>query len=105
MLLSVKDRILLFTLLPSEGDILSLRTVRKLREDLAFSDDENRELKIQQTGPSYHWDPAADKLKEVELSGIAQAIIKNALKRMNENKSLTVDHIDLWDKVIPNGEG
>lgn len=107
MLLAVKDRILLFGLLPAEGDILSLRVIRKLREALSFSDEENAALQIQQTGSGYHWIPEADQPKEIEIGAKAHSLIVESLKRLDAAGKLTLDHLDIWDKFIPpsNGDG
>ena len=111
MILTVKERLLLFQLLPNEGDILSLRMVRKLREDLSFSDEENAALQFKIDGPSYNWDHTAATTKEVEIGPKANALIAEALKRLSDARKLSIDHVDLWDKFIPatdvhtNGDG
>ena len=56
MQLSVAERLLLLNVLPKEGDILSLRIVLKLKEELSFSEAEHAALKFHQDGEGIHWD-------------------------------------------------
>ncbi len=49
MKLSVGERLQLLALLPSEGEITSLKILRKLRESLSFSEEEHRSLNLTQS--------------------------------------------------------
>lgn len=49
MILSVFERLILLNILPTNGDILTIRTKRKLREDLSFSEGEHQSLQFKRT--------------------------------------------------------
>lgn len=100
MTLGVKERILLFGLLPATGDITSLRILRQLREQIALSEEENQRLNIRQSGSTFQWDPAGDQPKEIEIGPKAHSIIAGALKSLSDSGQLTIDHIDLYDRFI-----
>lgn len=48
MELKTFDRLILLNILPKEGDVISLRVIRKLRDDLGFTEAEIKALEFQQ---------------------------------------------------------
>lgn len=100
MILSTFDRLILLNTLPKEGDITTLRIIRKLREDLSFSEEEHKALAFKQEGGKMMWQSEADKLKEVEVGDKAKEIIRNRLKELNEQKKLTEEHLPLYEKFV-----
>ena len=87
---SVPERIQLLSALPQQGDILTLRTARRLREALSFSDQELTEYEILQEvnpagGLSFRWNKTTAKPKEIEIGTVArEMIIVAALKKLND---------------------
>ncbi len=104
MVLTVKDRLILGVILPSTGDFLTLKIVRKLQDDLSFSEDEHKLLKFQVNAETSMtmWDVEADKtvLKDVAIGEKAADIIKEAFKKMDSEKRLSVAHMDLYEKFV-----
>lgn len=98
MKLTVLDRILLLGMLPKEGDITTLKIIRKLREDLSFSETEHKELKFTSENNSLHWEKNIE--KEIEIGEKATEIITIALKSLNEQKRLHEDCINTYEKFI-----
>lgn len=104
MTLTVSERVLLLNILPGEGDVLSLRIIRKLREALSFSEEEHAALNLKHDGGFIHWNAkaAADAApKNVELGPKAQELIADALKQMSAQKKLREEHLGLWEKFVP----
>lgn len=101
MQFNVRDRILLLSALPQQGDILALRAARKLREDLSFSDQELTDFQIIQTGPSFGWDRSKEQPKDIEIGNSARDMIVKALTVLSESGQLSNDHLDLCDAFIP----
>ena len=54
--LSVVDRVCLLGVLPKEGDFATLKLVRKLRESLSFSEEENKLLNFKVEDGKMSWD-------------------------------------------------
>lgn len=102
MELTVAERLVLANVLPAEGNFTTLRLVRKLREALSFDDAEHKELEFAQAGDRISWNPEkAEKLmKDVEVGEIMTQTIKDALKKMNDEKKLKEEHISLYEKFI-----
>src|SRR5512147_1441627 len=97
MELTVFERILLNSILPKEGDFTTIRIVRKLREDLSFSEEEHEVLKFEQKETGLTWSPEGNSLKEVAIGSKAKEICAKALEAVSEQKKLTEDFLHLCD--------
>jgi len=99
MLLSVKERLVLLQAIPPQtGNLTTLRIVRKLREDLSFSEEEHGELGLRVEGGQITWDGEAQKSKEIEIGEVAHQIIVDNLRALNGREALTEDILDIIDK-------
>jgi hypothetical protein len=103
---NVLDRALLLNTLPTTGDFTTLTIIRKLREEMSFSEDDHKVLKFSKNGDSQiRWD--ADGViqlgaKEVEIGPKATEIIRETLIGLDKAKQLTVDHLDLYERFVAN---
>jgi hypothetical protein len=105
MNLSVLDRLLLLNILPQEGDITSIRIIRKLREDLSFSEQEHKDFAIEHTEGQVKWDAKTAVDKDVVLGPKAQVFVADVLKKLSTDKKLTEQHLALYEKfVTPEGD-
>ena len=104
VVLSILERLLILNLLPGENDIITLRLVRKLKEQLGPTDEELVEMNMryEQEGNRTitKWDNNKAKDKEFELSEKAVDIIRDALKNLDKTKKLTDNHISLYTKIV-----
>ena len=100
MELGVFDRLILLNILPKEGDFTTLKIVRKLREDLSFSEEEHKALKFQQDEGSIKWQSGADKPKEIQFGDKATDLIVSTLKKLSADKKLTEQHFNLYEKFV-----
>lgn len=101
MKLNVLNRLLLLNLLPKEGDITTLRIIRKLQEELSFSEEEHKALNFTEDGTALNWTSSADVPKEVSIGVKASAIIVDVLEKRNAEKKLTAEFLPLYDLFIP----
>lgn len=103
MLLSPTERILLLNILPpAEGNAMYLRSARRLRAALAFSDQEIIDWKI--TNPSagvFNWDVSASGQVEIELTPMAETYLINSLKAADAAGRLHEGLLYLYDKFFP----
>ena len=100
MELSVFDRLILLNILPREGDFTTLKIVRKLREDLSFSEDEHKALQFKQEGGQVQWQQAGDVPKDVPIGEKASDIIVEVLKKLDKEKKLQDTHYDLYELFV-----
>ena len=98
--LSVLDRILLLNLLPREGDFKSLKIVRKLKDDLGFTEDELKALEFKQEGTQTMWRTEADVPKEIQIGEFAHALIADVLRDLDKGKKLNEQLVPLYEKFV-----
>lgn len=104
MELAVFERLILLNILPKEGDFTTLKIMRKLKEDLSFSEEEHKNLGIKIEDGMVRWKSEADSLKEVNIGEKAHDIISEILKELNNKKKLTEEHMSLYEKFIENNK-
>lgn len=96
--LRLGDRLVLLNILPSMGDISSIRIVNDLRQKLSLSEEEYESFGITQDGGRIHW--KRDESVEIEIGPRASEIIREALVHLNETKKLTIQHINLYSLFV-----
>jgi hypothetical protein len=102
MKLTVSERFALLGILPHEGDFITLKIIRQLREDLSFDEDEAKGLQLQMENDKAYWDVSAEPEggKEIEIGEIASTLISETLKKLDKEKKLTEHHISLYEKFV-----
>jgi hypothetical protein len=100
MELKVYDRLILLNILPKEGDFTTLKIIRKLREDLSFSEQEHATLQFKQDGGNVQWKQEGDIPIEIPIGEKATSIITESLKKLDKEKKLTDSHYDLYELFV-----
>jgi len=129
MKLTVLERIMLQNILPKEGDFITLKLVRKLRESLAFSEKEIAGVEFkthwkcpqcQKGGMSTEiaeckdcgiymrpsgevtWDDDKAKkvVKDVFMGAKMLVLCESTLKKLSDEKKLTDQHMSLYGKFV-----
>lgn len=98
--LTVKQRLDLQSILPQQGDFLTAKMIRVLREELGFSEEEHKLLKFKHhPNGSVEWDAnVADQCwKEIEIPETIVTIIKEILEKANTNKQIMDAHVDFYE--------
>jgi len=95
--LSVKSRLMLLGILPAEGDLTTIRIVREMREGLSFSEGEHKDLQMVQDGQQLTWQEGAVPDKVLDIGPKAQEVVRTAIKKLDDEKKLTADHLELVD--------
>lgn len=103
MLLGVPQRIHLLSILPpAEGDAYFLRSVRRLRLALSFTDKETSDWNIQRkTSGAVSWDMGAARDAEVDLTGKAGEYAAAQIRLMSDNGHLPEDLLVVYDYFFP----
>jgi hypothetical protein len=128
MKLNVIERLALLEVLPREGDFVTLKLVRKLRESLSFSEAEVKEINFNMvwkcpkcsketsaseapkcecgnymiTTGSMTWDSqkGANTFKEIHMGEKMMALCVTVLKKLDNDKKLTESYFSLYEKVV-----
>ena len=99
MKLSISDRLILLGVLPKEGDFTTLKILRQMKDDLSFSEEEHKKLNFRQEGETILWDAELED-KEVTFGEKATDIIVDAFKKLNDQKKLRIEHMELYEKFV-----
>ena len=102
MKLNIVERLMLLNILPPEGSITVMKLLRVLKEELSFSEEENKALEFDQKEEQLFWKQDADIVKDVKLEEgeIMTELIKKELKKLDDEEKLTEGHISLYEKFI-----
>jgi hypothetical protein len=95
---------MILSVLPNEGDILTLRVIREAIEVLAIKSEELEAVKLRQTESQYIWDETKDLPVEIKLSKIAIGLIRDRVKDLSEQKKLKLQYLDLYDMFVDGQE-
>ncbi len=102
MELKVSERIMLGAMIaPIAADVVTLRLVRHLQEELSFTDEESEGLKFEQEGKRTTWNLDVPQIKEFDFSPTVLTIIKAQLEKMSDTKQLTLQQLGLYEKFFP----
>jgi hypothetical protein len=104
MELTVKERLILQSMLPKEANFTTLKLMRKLREALSFDEEEHKKLQFVQQGERLQWNMEAEQnlLKDVQIGDMMNEMIVSELKKMDKDGKLTEDHLSLYEKFVEN---
>ena len=100
MELGVFDRLILLNIMPKEGDFTTLKIVRKLREDLSFSEEEHAALEFKNEGGNVQWKQSGDISKEISIGEKATDLIVEVLKKLDKEKKLQEQHLSLYERFV-----
>lgn len=98
MILNIPERVVLFGLLQQKGNIVTMKLVSELRNNLLFSEDEIREagIKINEENGTVTWVKNIE--RDIYIPDIIKEDIKKKLKEMSEQGEITLDMVSICDK-------
>lgn len=99
MQLTISERLNLLGILPAQGNILTLKELRVLREALTPSEDERTALNIRldEENGRIEWDDEGEP-RAFDLTPTQCEIAKKALHKLDAQEMLTEQHVSLWEK-------
>lgn len=106
MELTIHERLMLGTILPAQGNIVTLKIVQELKMVLGFSEEEIGEHKIEDVENDgmkvgVRWKPESNEwVRDIPIGPKAMSVIVEELERRNEAKELVADFISLYDKFM-----
>ena len=99
MKLTVNDRLILLGIIPLQGDFTTLKIIRDMRGELSFTEEEHKILKFRQEETMVYWEEGLED-KEINFGEKATDIIVDAFKKLNEQKKLRIEHMELYEKFV-----
>lgn len=102
MKLNTLERLIAMGLLPETGDFSTLNTIDAARKSIGLKPEEVEEFdfKISEDKKSWLWNAKGSEEKEIELNKAAVRMLEEELKKLNDDKKLTANHMSLYKKVV-----
>jgi hypothetical protein len=97
MKLNILQRILIFSILPKEGTLLTMKTLKSLRNKITFSEDDVKEYNIRITDNQYQWDPGKGEDVEFDLTEGEVKFISDGLKELDSQGKITEQYLSLCE--------
>ncbi len=107
MLLEVNERLALMELLPREGDYAAIKTLRRAREMINFTPEENEELDFKNKGNNILvWDVEAGEkmVRDIPVDEWTSNTIRDILINLSNDKKLSDMQYSLYVKFVVNYE-
>lgn len=107
--LNIAERIALLNILPYEGNVVTLKIIRDLQNQLGFSEEEMKRFKMKNIrkpdGSTFAvWDSKYDEKKEIEIGDAANTIVVEQLKLLEKGKKLRMEMLTLYEKFVVDEE-
>lgn len=100
MNLSVHERFVLMSILPSEGNFVTLTLMEELKRALSFSDKEVKDFEIVATDGRTSWEQDKAQNKDVTVGDAMAVVIISKLKEMDAAHKLTNEHLSIYEKFV-----
>ena len=101
MELNILERLMLGSVLPQQGDIVTLKIVQDLKLALAFNEEELADHNISNENDRVTWNPeSSEYVKDIPIGPKAMSLIIEELETRSKDKVLVPDFISLYDKVV-----
>ena len=96
--MKILERILLWTILPVEANFEDLICIEDIRKKINVTQEEIKKHKIRTNEKTWNiqWDDKKDKWKKVDFTESETRIIKESLKKLNDEKKLNSNMITLY---------
>lgn len=98
--LTMKERVILPSILPAQGDKLTQIVVRSLIEKSEFSQAEIRKFEMAATGESVTWNKSANSAKfDIPITDAEAQVLKDTAKQLDKDKKVTQHNLGLLEKI------
>ena len=101
MKLSVNERVVILSLLPSEGSFATLKILSQLRMGLSFTEEELKKWGIVELPAEGRINWEEDGEAEIPIGEKATDIVVDALKKRDREGTLPIQAMDVYEKFIP----
>ena len=101
MNLTIRERVILLSILPKEGNYTMLKILTNLRMSLSFTEEEVKKWNIVSDPDTMQtrWDSDAEAV-EIPIGEKATDIIVDAFKKLNRENKLVEEMLDTYERFI-----
>jgi hypothetical protein len=98
--LNVPERLIIATILPSEGNLLTIRLIRDLKRKVTLNAEEIHRYKAKQVETGVQFDPAGLLPIKIKLYPAEVDLIKKQLKDLEEKGKLKEELLGIYEKFF-----
>ena len=102
--MNIKERLMLLSILPTQGSVSEMVDVYDLARELKLSDEEKKQINYIESSASVKWDVDKDPNKEVNISSDQLKIIMNQIDTLDKQKQIPLSMVELILKLKGYGE-
>ena len=95
MILDIKNRLLLISMLPAEGNISQMVDVYDLVRELKLSDEEKNKVAYVESGSYVKWEHKDDPNKDINISSDQLKIIMDAIDKLDREGKISLEMVPL----------
>lgn len=95
MIMDIRNRLLLLSILPSEGTLSEMVDIYDLARELKLSDEEKAEVSYIENNNYVKWDFDKDPNKEIKISGDQMKIVKETIDKLDKQGKIKLEMIPL----------
>lgn len=100
LLLTIKERVILPSILPAQGDKLTMIMCRSLIQKSEFSPQEIKKFEMTATGEAVTWGKAGNEASfTFDVSDAELMILRDATKELDTSKRITQHNLSLIEKI------
>lgn len=99
MLLTIKDRLMIINMLPSEGSLSDMTEIYDLVRELRIEDAEKDYINYREENGSIKWDADKAKEKEVNLTSTQKRILDITIAKLDKNNQIGLNQIETILKI------
>lgn len=96
--LNVMERGMLLSVLPKEGNFITLRLTRDLASKIGLSAEEFEEFEVKVTEKTTSWNSKGTVPKELDFADAEIHVIRKQLKELDSESKLTLEMFPLYEK-------
>lgn len=102
--MTIKERLSLLQILPTQGSVSEMVDVYDLARELKLSDEEKGDIGYVELGNSIKWDDSKDPNKDIKLTSDQHKLIMKQIDILDKQKQIPLAMIELILKLKGYGE-
>lgn len=97
MKLDIIQRILIFSVLPKEGTLLTMKTLKQLKDKVIFSEEEIKKFNLRIEDNKYLWDLDKNEPVDIEITEEESKLVVEGIKDLDKQGKITEDFLELCE--------
>lgn len=104
MKMTIKDRLSLIQILPTQGSISEMVDVYDLARELKLNDEEKNLCNYSDDNGNIKWTPEKDPMKDIKLTSDQHKLLMNTINELDKQKRISLSLIETILKLRGYGE-